>query len=293
MKKSNVPMIRVVRQASGRVVTLDNRRLAVYKMVALAGKCSKIKVSVVPLDKVEGELRRRSDSRVEGLSVTVRGTDKTVHADGSVTSAPKLTDGQLQQRADIGGHWTVEQHSHIKDAIHDFDAVIKRVLGQSASLKPAGSYLKGTDVAEESDIDVMVFGPSPVSPQQWNQIADGIKSRGYEVEAICPRCIHVTGKWGCMKIEFDVVANQARGYPPNKEPENPFRDNRVAARAVRNIKMDFKESGDAKVSGHLIEQTVLTEQRSMSPVTLEKLIDAAKAALRSDMAQKRKRQRTA
>ena len=49
---------------------------------------------------MEGELRKKSDSRVEGLAVIVRGTKRTVHADGHATEGPQLSDGQLQHRAD-------------------------------------------------------------------------------------------------------------------------------------------------------------------------------------------------
>ena len=110
MEKRNVPMMNVVhRRGDGQLVSLDNRRLAVYKMARSSLKCMRVKVLVVPMSAAEKELRRKSDSTVEGQSVRVRGTDKVIHADGSVTIAPRLTDGQLQHRADQGGHWSAEQ----------------------------------------------------------------------------------------------------------------------------------------------------------------------------------------
>lgn len=54
------------------------------------------------MEKVKNELRHKSDSKVDGLSVKVRGTDRIIHADGSVTKGPALSDGQLQHRADSG-----------------------------------------------------------------------------------------------------------------------------------------------------------------------------------------------
>ncbi|CAE7580915.1 TMEM144 [Symbiodinium sp. CCMP2456] len=292
MQKREVPMMRVV-QKGGLWVTLDNRRLAVYKMARHSGKCRDVKVNLVQLSDVEGELRKKSDSRVEGLSVTVRGTKRTVHADGRVTEGPQLSDGQLQHRADMGGHWTQEQLQAIGEGIRDFEAVVKQVLGPSAKLVRAGSFMKGTDIAGESDIDVMVFGAGPITEQQWNLIVSGIKSRGYVIDSVNPRCIHVTVNKCLVTIEFDVVANHRQGFPPNKEPENPFRNNREAARAVRNIKLDFQESGEKGFSGNDIEQAVLNGQKTLQQPGLGKLIDAAKAALKSERAQQLKRPRTA
>ena len=84
MEKREVHMIHVV-QRGGHYITLDNRRVAVYKMVRKAGKCGKVKVKIMHRDQVDHELRRKSDSTVEGLSVKVRGTDKVIHADGALT----------------------------------------------------------------------------------------------------------------------------------------------------------------------------------------------------------------
>ena len=47
MQKREVPMMRVVLRGDN-IVTLDNRRLAVYKMARRAGVCGKVKVTVVP-----------------------------------------------------------------------------------------------------------------------------------------------------------------------------------------------------------------------------------------------------
>ena len=170
---------------------------------------------------------------------------------------------------------------------------MKDVLGPSAKLVKAGSFLKGTDIAGESDIDVMVFGTGPIKEQQWNFIVSGIKAKGYVIESVNPRCIHVTVNNCLVTIEFDVVANHRQGFPPKKEPENPFRNNRQAAQAVRNIKLDFQESGEKGFSGNDIEQAVLAEQKALQEPGLGKLIDAAKAVLKSDRARQLKRPRTA
>ncbi|CAJ1414367.1 unnamed protein product [Effrenium voratum] len=294
MQKREVPMMRVVHRGDN-IVTLDNRRLAVYKMARRAGVCGKVKVTVVPLERAQKELASKSDSKVDGLSVKVRGIHVTVHADGSVTKKPSLSDGQLQHRADMGGHWTAEQHDIISRGITDIEAVVKNVLGGSAKLMKAGSFMKGTDIAGESDIDVMVFGSGPISDRQWDAIVAGIKQGGYTIDSVNPRCIHVKVHGGvdCLvTIEFDVVARQRQGYAPNKEPENPFRNNRMAAQAVRNIKMDFQESEEKGFSGNTIEQAVLGVQPKCAP-GLGMLIDAAKAELKRQSLEARKRPRTA
>ncbi|CAK9084224.1 unnamed protein product [Durusdinium trenchii] len=293
MEKRKIALMHIVRRQDGILVTLDNRRLAVYKMAKRAGQCGKVKVLLVRLEDVERELRHKSDSMVEGRSVKVRGTNITIHADGSKTETPLMSDGQLQHRADMGGHWTQEQNAVISRGVTDIEAVVKQVLGGSAKLMKAGSFMKGTDVAGESDIDVMVFGSGPISRQQWDGIVSGIKQRGYTIESVNPRCIHVRVDKGLVTIEFDVVANQRQGFPPNKEPENPFRDNRLAAQAVRNIKMDFIESEEKGFSGHAIEQAVLNEQQKLRSPRLGELIDVAKAALKSQRTQKLKRPLTA
>eukprot|EP00929_Paragymnodinium_shiwhaense_P113479 TRINITY_DN81768_c0_g1_i1.p1 TRINITY_DN81768_c0_g1~~TRINITY_DN81768_c0_g1_i1.p1 ORF type:complete len:557 (-),score=102.32 TRINITY_DN81768_c0_g1_i1:306-1976(-) len=298
MEKRNVAMMHVVFRDhyDGQYVTLDNRRLAVYKMARHAGKCGTVKVLIVPNNEVKSELRRKSDSKVEGLSVRVRGTDKIVHADGSITVGPRLPDGQLQHRADQGGHWTEAQLQCIDQAIIDFQGIIKRVLGSGSTLVKAGSFMKGTDIAGESDVDVMVFGCGPISESQWQGIVNGIKCHpgGYTVKSTNPRCIHVEAvRSGAITIEFDVVAKQRQGFPPNAVPTNPFKNNRIAAHAVRNIKMDFMESGEKRFSGHEIETAVLAEQKNLESVGLGKLIDITKAALQTEMRQRLKRPRTA
>ena len=131
----------------------------------------------------------------------------------------------------------------IGTAISDFEKVTKEVLGPGARLVKAGSFMKGTDIAGESDVDVMVFGCGPISDSNWQRLVEGIRSGGYTIYTITstnPRCIHVqaSGGVGCIAIEFDVVAKQRQGFPPNKEPTNPFKENRLAASAVRNIKLD-------------------------------------------------------
>ena len=47
IEKRNVPMMHVVRRQDGMLVTLDNRRLAMYKMARRAGACGNVKVKLV------------------------------------------------------------------------------------------------------------------------------------------------------------------------------------------------------------------------------------------------------
>eukprot|EP00913_Durusdinium_trenchii_P031788 g29772.t1 len=68
MEKRKIALMHIVRRQDGILVTLDNRRLAVYKMAKRAGQCGKVKVLLVRLEDVERELRHKSDSMVEGRS---------------------------------------------------------------------------------------------------------------------------------------------------------------------------------------------------------------------------------
>lgn len=47
MEKRKIALMHIVRRQDGILVTLDNRRLAVYKMAKRAGQCGKVKVLLV------------------------------------------------------------------------------------------------------------------------------------------------------------------------------------------------------------------------------------------------------
>ncbi|CAE8619129.1 unnamed protein product [Polarella glacialis] len=59
IRKRDVPMIQIVLHTDGHFYSLDNRRLAVFRLLQLAGKISRIKVKAVPKD--SAEWRRKFD----------------------------------------------------------------------------------------------------------------------------------------------------------------------------------------------------------------------------------------
>lgn len=150
MQKREVPMMHVVRRQDG-----SDFGQPEAGSLQDGKTCWQVWNSESEASSIGGSQTRASPqigSKVEGLSVTVRGTNKIVGADGSVTTQPALSDGQLQHRADTGGHWSSEQLSAISRGIVDFEAVVKGVLGNSAKLMKAGSFMKGTDVKLVSQI---------------------------------------------------------------------------------------------------------------------------------------------
>ena len=194
----------------------------------------------------------------------------------------------MQFEVDIGQQNSSRQLAKASN----FEFVVKNVLASGAKLLKVSSFMKDTDIVGEFHIDVIVFDTESITEPQWNSIVLDIKNRGYVIDSVNPRCIYVSVNKCLVTIEFDVVAKHRRGFPPNKEPENPFWDNKEAVRAVCNIKLDFQDSGEKNFSGNDIEQAVLSQQKTLGP-GLEILIDAAKAALKSDKAIQRKRFRTA
>ncbi|CAE7482533.1 TMEM144 [Symbiodinium microadriaticum] len=143
MQKREVPMMRVV-QKDGLWVTLDNRRLAVYKMARHGGKCRDVKVNVVQLSDVEGELRKKSDSRVEGLAVIVRGTKRTVHADGHVYSG-QYTRGIRAGQAQVSKVFKDGKEAY-EDQFFDQDVALCeesiKIVEPFNKAKKFGSYVK-------------------------------------------------------------------------------------------------------------------------------------------------------
>ena len=75
--KRDVEMIKVVKHAEdGNFYSLDNRRLAVFRLLEMLGKAKKIKARVIP--KPEAEWRKKKDTRNDGVSVRVRGPENYV-----------------------------------------------------------------------------------------------------------------------------------------------------------------------------------------------------------------------
>lgn len=76
IQKRTIPMMNVVRHDDGWLYSLDNRRLAVFRLLKMAGCVYRIKVRVV--SKPQHEWRRKFDTRTEGAQVRVRTIDRWI-----------------------------------------------------------------------------------------------------------------------------------------------------------------------------------------------------------------------
>lgn len=85
IEKRDVEMMRAVEHGS-QLFTLDNRRLAVFRLLEFAGKTRIVKARVVP--KEEKEWKRKFDTEDQGASVKVRGTSYVVGLSAATTTFP-------------------------------------------------------------------------------------------------------------------------------------------------------------------------------------------------------------
>jgi len=76
MEKRDIEMIKVVKHDDGLYYSLDNRRLAVFRLLELAGKTRQIKARLTPMS--VSEWRRKFDTQTAGVSIRVRGPERYV-----------------------------------------------------------------------------------------------------------------------------------------------------------------------------------------------------------------------
>ncbi|CAD7925974.1 unnamed protein product [Amoebophrya sp. A120] len=88
IQKRDIPMITAVRY-QGDLWTLDNRRLAVFRLLQMANKLHKIKVEVVSFDRVEDEFNRKWDG-ANGHTIAIRQTNYVIGRSESSTQYPGL-----------------------------------------------------------------------------------------------------------------------------------------------------------------------------------------------------------
>lgn len=86
IQKRDIPMINVVLHSDGYYYSLDNRRLAVFRLLEIVEVVSQIKVRIVP--KPRSEWRRKYDTFTEGQSVQVRKLKCIVGVNGYDTTYP-------------------------------------------------------------------------------------------------------------------------------------------------------------------------------------------------------------
>lgn len=105
IRKRNITMIRVVMHR-GQYYTLDNRRLAVFRLLGILGKVRVVKARIVEKTK---EWSQKFQTRTDGTVVRVRGTDYTIGTDRSSTTYPlqdiriPVVSQRKRQRSNRGG----------------------------------------------------------------------------------------------------------------------------------------------------------------------------------------------
>lgn len=85
IQKRDLPMIRVVRH-EGFMYSLDNRRLAVFRLLQLTGIIRRIKVLVVPMD--EKQWRSKFDPESDHTQIRVRGLNLLIGSSLETTTFP-------------------------------------------------------------------------------------------------------------------------------------------------------------------------------------------------------------
>jgi hypothetical protein len=88
--KRDIRMITVVRVADGRLFSLDNRRLAVFRLLEMCGKVGTIKVEVVSWSKWEDEWNRKVTTTTGGETILVRGGNYKIGKTVTGTNFPWL-----------------------------------------------------------------------------------------------------------------------------------------------------------------------------------------------------------
>ena len=87
LHKRNIPMIRVV-YVNSRYYSLDNRRLAVFRVLEFCGMLHTVKCRVEPWSSVADEYRRKKGSYSSGDSILIRNTAWQIGRNVGSTSFP-------------------------------------------------------------------------------------------------------------------------------------------------------------------------------------------------------------
>eukprot|EP00392_Amoebophrya_sp_AT5.2_P004926 g4935.t1 len=83
IQKRDIPMIQVVKYtrpgaSAPAFYSLDNRRLAVFRLLEMCGKLRSIKCELVPLERREAEFHRKLNQDSDGEKIKVRGTGDVI-----------------------------------------------------------------------------------------------------------------------------------------------------------------------------------------------------------------------
>jgi hypothetical protein len=88
--KRDIRMLTVVRVDDGSLFSLDNRRLAVFRLLEMCGKVGTIKVEVVPYHTWADEWKRKVTTRTDGETIRVRQGNYQIGETLAETSIPWL-----------------------------------------------------------------------------------------------------------------------------------------------------------------------------------------------------------
>jgi len=86
----DIRMINVVRVRDGTLYALDNRRLAVFRLLEMCGRVRTIKVEIVPLSTNTDEWNRKLTTTNDGAIIDIRGTNHYIGTTCSDTHFPSM-----------------------------------------------------------------------------------------------------------------------------------------------------------------------------------------------------------
>jgi len=90
VERREIRMINVVRVNNGTLYALDNRRLAVFRLLEMCGRVRTIKVEIVPLSTNTDEWNRKLTTTNGGASIDIRGTNHYIGTTCSDTHFPSM-----------------------------------------------------------------------------------------------------------------------------------------------------------------------------------------------------------
>lgn len=114
IQKRDIEMIRITLHDDGNYYTLDNRRLAVFRLLEFSGKTQIVKARVLP--KPSKEWAFKYDTTSDGLVAAVRGTAYSIGATEALTSFPFQ---ELLATVNTSEHLQVPEMDSDSDDEHD------------------------------------------------------------------------------------------------------------------------------------------------------------------------------
>eukprot|EP00930_Biecheleria_cincta_P049351 TRINITY_DN34565_c0_g1_i1.p1 TRINITY_DN34565_c0_g1~~TRINITY_DN34565_c0_g1_i1.p1 ORF type:complete len:266 (+),score=47.78 TRINITY_DN34565_c0_g1_i1:66-863(+) len=170
-----------------------------------------------------------------------------------------------------------ERAAHARDTSR-VEAAARQALGGQAQVWKGGGRAKHNGLAD-GDLDLKIVAPQPFTSDDRNALVAALRQ---EFGSSCvsdsnPRIHRVMGEGG----DIDIVPFNAtffdKGFNAGM-PRNPFKFNRNARNAVRDVKLGAKERGQ-NVRGYNAERAVLEAQQQHPRARFETLADFANQKL--------------